>query len=344
MQIRNFSEIAKKLPKKNSKNEAKMKKTEKPTSKKEREIVPILGIGVDSTYKERALNRAWELGRGGDKEDRGDKEKKPKLIVTPNPEIILSGYKNKSQARILNKADLAVPDGIGVVLAMRYLRMRKIGGIKGMGRPITLFFQGIWVGLSLFINRKWLFEVSEVVPGRWLFEELVQKSAKEGKRVFLLGGKLGVAEKAASALNIKYPWPRQAKRGGQISNIKYNTGPWLDNNGEPVSKTETGKETEVIKQINAFKPHFLFVGFGCPKQEKWLDRSLAKLNVGAAMTVGGAFDYLAGEVPEPPARLTEAGLEWLWRLLTQPWRIRRIFTAVVMFPLKLYLDRAGRQV
>lgn len=328
-----------------------MKKTEKPTSKKEREIVPILGIGVDSTYKERALNRAWELGCGGDKGDRGDKEKKPKLIVTPNPEIILAGSKDSCLGAILNKADLAVPDGIGVVMAMRYLEMGPPRLLarqgKGVFRPIALLFQGLWVGLSLFVNRKWLFEVSEVVPGRWLFEELVQKAAKEEKRVFLLGGRPGVAEKAAIKIK-KF----KIKNLNDISKFKIigESGPWLNFKGEPVDEgqknlpAQAGIEKKVIQEINKFKPDFLFVGFGCPKQEKWLDRKLAKLNVGAAMTVGGAFDYLAGEVPEPPARLTEAGLEWLWRLLTQPWRIRRIFTAVVMFPLKLYLDRAGRQV
>lgn len=135
-------------------------------------------------------------------------------------------------------------------------------------------------------------------------------------------------------------------------NAKYDSGPWLNNNGKPVNETETEKEKEAIGQINAFKPHFLFVGFGCPKQEKWLarfvlesrrDRNLARLNVGAVMTVGGAFDYLAGAAPEPPQMLAQAGLEWLWRLVTQPWRIRRIFTAIVMFPSKLYLESVKRQ-
>jgi N-acetylglucosaminyldiphosphoundecaprenol N-acetyl-beta-D-mannosaminyltransferase len=170
----------------------------------------------------------------------------------------------------------------------------------------------------------------EVVPGRWLFEELVKRAAKKGKRVFLVGGGSGVAERAAAALSIKY----------QISNsnIKYRKGPWLNLEGEPVNEAERAEEARTIRQINKFSPDFLFVGFGCPKQEKWLARNLPRLKVGAAMTVGGAFDYLAGVVPAPPGWMARFGLEWLWRLVTQPRRIRRVFRATVVFPWRLALS------
>lgn len=314
-----------------------MKESNKSTSKTERIKTPILGIFVDSTSKARALNRAWEMGDGG---CGGDGEKRSRLIVTPNPEIILASLRGKSLARILNKADLAVPDGVGVVMAMRYLGMRDMGEM-GVFRPVVLLLQGLWVGLSLFFNRRWIFEVSEVVPGRWLFETLVGLAAKHGKKVFLLGGKPGVAEKAARASNIKYKQSLtlRQRRSTQILNIKYATGPWLDGEGKPKNKTEIETEKETIEEINAFKPHFLFVGVGHPKQEKWLWRNLPKLKVGVAMTVGGAFDYLAGDVPKPPQWVTVVGFEWLWRLLTQPWRARRIFTALIIFPLMLYLYR-----
>lgn len=301
---------------------------EKAVSNRERKIVPILGIFVDSASKERALNRAC---LAVSPPEARKKAGWPSLVVTPNPEIIAAAQKDKSLARILNSADLALPDGIGVVMAMRYLMMgppRPLAGRgKGVFRPIALLFQGLWVGLSLFFNRKWLFGFSEVVPGRWLFEELVRRAAKQGVGVFLLGGKPGVAEKAANALSIKY----------EVLNIKYNSGPWLNLKGEPVDEEQKKIEKKVIQEINKFRPDFLFVGFGHPKQEKWLSRNLSKLNVGAAMTVGGAFDYLAGEVPKPPKWLAEIGLEWLWRAIAQPARIKRIFNAVVVFPLKIYL-------
>lgn len=325
----------KKFPKFFLKNMRKMKKPEKAPSNKERVIVPILGIFIDSTSKVRALNRAWKMVTG---DYEGDGGRKAKLIVTPNPEIILAGARNRSLEAILNKADLALPDGIGTVMAMRYLGLS--APKNQVLRPIVLVAQGLWVGLNLFINRKWLFEVSEVVPGRWLFEELVRKSAEEGKRVFLLGGKPGVAARAAEVLSNKY----------EVLSIKGESGPWLNLKGEPVNKPEKGLpaqvgiEKEIIEQINTFKPHFLFVGFGHPKQEKWLARNLAKLDVGVAMTVGGAFDYLAGAVPAPPQWVTVVGFEWLWRLLSQPARFRRIFNAVVVFPLKIYLYKLDSRI
>jgi N-acetylglucosaminyldiphosphoundecaprenol N-acetyl-beta-D-mannosaminyltransferase len=62
-----------------------------------------------------------------------------------------------------------------------------------------------------------------------------------------------------------------------------------------------------------------------------------QLKVGIVMTVGGAFDYIAGIVPETPRFVQKAGFEWMWRLITQPARVGRIFTAVVIFPIKVFI-------
>lgn len=299
----------------------KSKKIVKNKQELERKIVPVLKIALDSTSKEGALSRAWGLGS----------LEKRRLVVTPNPEIILAGSRDKKLAQILNSASLSVPDGVGSVLAMRYLTLQ--APRNPVLRAPVVFLQEIVVGLAWFLDREWILEASEIVPGRWLFEELVRKAGKEGKRVFLLGGKTGVAEKASKHLNAKW----------QMLNAKYDAGPSLDGKGVPMGAKEWAVEKDILKDINRFKPHFLFVGFGHPKQEKWLARNLPKLNVGVAMTVGGAFDYLAGEVLPPPHFLPGLGFEWLWRLVTQPWRVGRIIRAVVIFPLALYLYRLGNK-
>jgi N-acetylglucosaminyldiphosphoundecaprenol N-acetyl-beta-D-mannosaminyltransferase len=67
----------------------------------------------------------------------------------------------------------------------------------------------------------------------------------------------------------------------------------------------------------------LFVAFGFPKQEEWIVTHLEKIPVTAAMGVGGAFDYLSGKVSRAPRLMRKFGLEWLFRLLHQPWRIKR---------------------
>lgn len=266
-----------------------MKKTALKTARK---IVPILGIKVDSASKGRVLTQLiLQVQEGSFMPARlaPKRGEKPFFVVTPNPEIILRATRSQELARILNSAHLAIPDGVGL----------KLAGVR------------------------------EIIPGRVLAEELVGEAGKRGMRVFLLGGKEGVAAEAAKRLLQKFQ-ASSTKFQIQISN-----GPWLDENGRLVDREQEKIEKDTITKINKFKPHFLFVGFGPPKQEFWLSRNLPRLKVKVAMTVGGAFDYWAGKVPIPPKLVSQAGFEWLWRLFTQPWRAGRIFNAVIIFPLKL---------
>lgn len=285
--------------------------------KKERNIIPVLGVGIDSTSKERALSCAWGFLKG----------RKAKFVVTPNPEIIIASTRDSKLATILNKADFSLPDGIGVVLAMRYLSL-KAPKNKAL-RSIVLAGEGVITGLSLFFNRKWLFEESQVVPGRVLFEDLVAKSAAANKKVYLLGGRDGVADQAAKALSKKYEGLR----------IRANSGPLLNQEGMPVNKKQEMIEKDILDDIKTYKPEFLFVAFGHPKQEKWIYKKLSNLDVKVAMTVGGALDYVSGKALKAPVFFSSLGSEWLWRLITQPRRIKRIMTAVLVFPWKIYFYR-----
>jgi len=81
----------------------------------------------------------------------------------------------------------------------------------------------------------------------------------------------------------------------------------------------------VVKEINEFKPELLFVGFGHQKQEKWIADNLDKLKIKVAMGVGGSFDYLVKPWLRAPKMIQKMGFEWLWRLMLQPWRIKRQF-------------------
>ena len=77
----------------------------------------------------------------------------------------------------------------------------------------------------------------------------------------------------------------------------------------------------------------MFVALGAPKQEKWINENLKKMpSVKLAMVVGGAFDFIACQVPRAPKFLRFIVLEWLWRFFYQHWRIKRIFKAVIVFP------------
>lgn len=283
-----------------------MPKVVKTSKRIGRNYVPILGIRIDSGPREEVLNRAWEWASVGVPEAKSkiSANLKPRLIVTPNPEIAILAAGDSELAEILNEADLSLPDGHGIVWAARVL---------GSGGKLR-----------------------EVVPGRWVMEKLLERVKDKGLRVYLLGGGEGVADKARAQLISKYNLkPNQ---------IKSNSGPWLDTRGFPLDKDEEGKEKEVVQAINNFHPNLLFVAFGAPKQEKWLARNLPHLRVNVAMTIGGALDYLAGKVPIPPKFIEDLALEWLWRLVTQPRRAGRIFTAVVVFPLKVLQYKLFGQV
>jgi N-acetylglucosaminyldiphosphoundecaprenol N-acetyl-beta-D-mannosaminyltransferase len=116
-------------------------------------------------------------------------------------------------------------------------------------------------------------------------------------------------------------------------------GPWLDKDANPLGPQNRLVEEKSIARINEFKPHILFVGFNAPKQEKWVYKWLPHLKVGSAMVLGGTFDYFAGRAALPPEWMEKLGLEWLWRLIREPWRAPRIFNAVVVFPIRVVASR-----
>jgi N-acetylglucosaminyldiphosphoundecaprenol N-acetyl-beta-D-mannosaminyltransferase len=167
----------------------------------------------------------------------------------------------------------------------------------------------------------------KIIKGRELFLDLIYLAGKKGWKVFLLGGMDNEAELAARKL--------------QISNsrlqITSECGPKLNKDAAPTTEVDKKIEIEVVDKINKFKPQLLFVAFGNPKQEIWIENNLSKLNVGGAMAVGGTFRYVAGISKLPPKWVSKSGFEWLWRLITEPKRISRIFKAVIVFPVKILL-------
>ena len=86
-------------------------------------------------------------------------------------------------------------------------------------------------------------------------------------------------------------------------------------------------------EINQNNSKILFVALGMPKQEKWIHQNLKSMpSVKLAMGVGGSFDFISGRIRRAPRLIRSLGLEWAYRLFYQPWRIKRIFKAVIVFP------------
>jgi len=229
-------------------------------------MAKILDIKIDNLNLGAAMTKIEHFLAG----------KKLCQIVTVNPEFIVFAQKDLEFKKILNQADLSIPDGFGLQIAASILR-QKIG---------------------------------ERLTGVDLTWEIAKLAAERGSRIFLLGGKPGIARKTAQRLKFIYPKLR-------------------------IVGTYAGSPTErgLVEKINASKAEILLVAFGAPKQDKFIFKSRRQLKVKIAMGVGGTFDYIAGNVPRAPKWLRSLGLEWLYRLFIQPRRLGRIFRAVIVFPI-----------
>lgn len=285
--------------------------------KKGREYVNILGINVLVTRLDRVIAGV---------EDKLSHNIKFS-ILTPNPELVLSSTQDLRLKEALNSADYAIPDGIGLAQAAKYLSLPAPKNI--ILRSIITFYQGLQVGAATLVNRKWLTDKLNIIPGRKLFDELIKLAAKKHWKVFLLGGLGQEAELATRELCAQHPKLR----------IQFDQFIKLDQSANPVTKVDIKLQKDVIDKINKFAPDLLFVAFGNPKQEIWIHKNLSKLNVGGAMAVGGTFRYVAGLAPLPPKWMEKAGLEWVYRLFTESYRIKRIFNAFPIFPLKVFWSK-----
>jgi N-acetylglucosaminyldiphosphoundecaprenol N-acetyl-beta-D-mannosaminyltransferase len=143
----------------------------------------------------------------------------------------------------------------------------------------------------------------ERVAGVELTEQIAARAARAGWRVFLLGAALGVAGKTAAILQDRYP--------GLVIAGTYSGSPAMQENDAIV---------ELVRQGQA---DVLFVAFGAPAQDLWIARNLEQLNVKVALGVGGSFDFISGVAQRAPRWVQRLGLEWLHRLVRQPWRIKR---------------------
>ena len=196
-------------------------------------------------------------------------------VVTPNAEFALEAKKNPRFLSILNGSQLVLADGISVVLASKIIGDPMQGRVTGVG----------------------------------FAQALAAAMAEEGKSLFLLGAKPGVAEKAARKLQEAYP-------------------------GLRIAGTHDGyfkEEGPVVDAINAAHPDALLVCLGAPKQEYFMEEHDADLEVPVMAGLGGSMDVLAGNVQRAPEFYQKHGLEWLYRLVQEPQRWRR------MIKLPLYL-------
>jgi N-acetylglucosaminyldiphosphoundecaprenol N-acetyl-beta-D-mannosaminyltransferase len=150
--------------------------------------------------------------------------------------------------------------------------------------------------------------VGERYTGVDFMEDVLGVLSNGSSRVLFLGGKPGLAAKLQECYEKKIPSMEFASISG-IKDIK------------AYKSDVEGKE--ILAKVAAFKPHLIFAAFGSPFQEKFFWHNKSELKNTVCIGVGGAFDFLSGNVPRAPRLLRVSGLEWLFRLVVQPWRWRR---------------------
>lgn len=229
--------------------------------------IRILDVRVDDLLESEAIDQIDRLIRTGGAHH----------VVTVNPEFVIEARRNPAFASVLANADLATPDGFGLLLAARFYGMPLRGRVTGVA----------------------------------LTQRLAEMAALRGYRMFLLGAAPGVAETCAMAL------------------ADHNPGLMIA--GCFAGSPQPRHEPFLRQLIAAARPDILLVAYGHPAQDLWIARNQPYLQVPLAVGVGGTFDELAGIVPSPPAWMHRLGLKWLFRLISQPQRWRRIVDAVLVF-------------
>jgi N-acetylglucosaminyldiphosphoundecaprenol N-acetyl-beta-D-mannosaminyltransferase len=214
------------------------------------------------------------------------------LVATVNPEMLVAAHHKKYFQDILQRAELCVADGVGVV----------------------------WLSRLLFGVRL------SRLTGNDLFTFLLAHAMEKGKIVFLLGSSPRVLEQTLQQIKRGYPSLRVFGESGE--KLFFQEGKWIFED-----------EISVVKHIQKAQPDILFVALGHEKQELWMDthRDLFPF-VRIAIGVGGVFDFFSGNVKRAPRLWQRCGLEWLWRLLCEPRRFKRIGTAVFIFPILVVWD------
>lgn len=161
------------------------------------------------------------------------------------------------------------------------------------------------------------------VYGPDLMLALSQISAARGYRQFYLGGAPGAPESVARQMQQRFP-------GLVVAGVC----------SPPFRPLSPAEQRDVLTQINAAAPHIVWVGLGSPKQDLWMAENRPHLDAPLLVGVGAAFDFLTGRQPQAPRWMQRSGLEWLFRLGTNPrrlWRRYLVYNPKFIFQLTLQL-------
>jgi N-acetylglucosaminyldiphosphoundecaprenol N-acetyl-beta-D-mannosaminyltransferase len=258
--------------------------------------VDIAGLQVDAITKQEFLAEIEKRLEAAQKT----------FVVTPYSEFLYAALRDKSMLDLLNKADIAIPDGVGILWAERFLSL-----------PFTLknyylkilqaLWQVVYSGTSALLYPKSIYRTFPAkLTGADIVWDLAALAAEKNYSLYLLGGFDDTPQIAAQRLQAKFP-------GLKIAG----------------ASNKSPSDASVITDIQIVQPDILLVCYGPIRQEQWIVEHYNDLPIKLAIGLGGTFDYIAGKKWQPPRFIRASGLEWLYRLITQPTRVRRIARATV---------------
>lgn len=220
----------------------------------------LWGLPIDNVSMNYAVSRFITSAR---------KRTEPVIVITVNALAAYMGKTNELYRKIANRADLSLPDGSGILWALKFL-----------GTP-----------------------VQERVTGIDFMEQVCRSAAIENIPVYLLGSTQEIVELAKVRLEEKYS-------GLLICGVRSGYFQECD-------------VPSIIQDIKTSGAGILFVGMGVPRQEQWIYQNIDSIGNICAVGVGGSFDVLSGQLSRAPAFYQKSGLEWFYRLIQEPWRLKR---------------------
>lgn len=230
--------------------------------------------------------------------------KQKTFVTTPYSEFLYASLRSKETRALLNSADFSIPDGIGILWAQVF-----------MSQPFTFsnfylkivqaWCQVVWTGASILMKPSRIYkDIPEKIVGADLAWDLAELAAKNNFSIYLLGARGEIAKKVADKFINKFP------------NIKI-----AGTSNKDIS------DPSIFSDITKAAPDIIFVAFSRLSSEAWIKENLKDLPASLAIGLGGTFDYIAGAKLAPPKFIRAIGLEWLYRLITQPSRLKRIIDA-----------------
>ncbi|PIS14758.1 hypothetical protein COT64_00935 [Candidatus Shapirobacteria bacterium CG09_land_8_20_14_0_10_39_12] len=255
--------------------------------------VTILGVSLNSTSRQRVLEEIVNFEANQARLPAG---RQSLLVFTPNPEFLVEADKDENFKEILNKGDINLPDGVGIILAGKLLATpirERVSGADVVG------------DLLAYGNCRGKWTIGIVGARRAVLEE----STELVKRLQQKYPNVNFVNLDQLEINSKH----EIRNTKQIQNSK--------------SKIQNVSDFDI--RISDF--NVVFACYGMKKQEEWIMENKDRVSATVFMGIGGSLDFITGFTKRAPSFIRQVGLEWLWRGLQRPSHFKRVWKATVVF-------------